>query len=112
MELFDKINTPEIREVLTDKIGLILKERLNDMLPRIVPVRVSSLIGDVLEKVLRQEAENIIKQTMEAGSDYLSNEIKIQQIVEDKINAFNLDELETMIREVTSNGERPLESLP
>lgn len=102
-ELFDRINTPEIREVLTNKIGQILKDRLSDLLPRIVPARVSNLIGDVLEKVLRQEAANIIKQTIEAGSEYLNEEIKVNQIVEEKINAFDLDELEKMIRAVTSN---------
>jgi uncharacterized membrane protein YheB (UPF0754 family) len=101
-EVFDRINTPEIREVLTDKISLILRNRLNELLPRVVPIRVSNIIGDILEKVLRQEAANIIKQTIEAGSEYLNEEIKIHLIVEEKINAFDLDELEKMIRGVTS----------
>ena len=102
-ELFDKINTPEIRETLTDKIGSILKERLSELLPRIVPDRISRKIGEVLEKVLRQESANIIRQSMDAGSKYLNEEVNIQQMVEDKINAFDLDELEEMIRGVTSN---------
>jgi uncharacterized membrane protein YheB (UPF0754 family) len=102
-ELFDKINTPEIRETLTDKIGGILKERLSELLPRIVPDRIGKKIGEVLEKILRQEAANIIRQSMDAGSKYLNEEVNIQQMVEDKINAFDLDELEKMIRGVTSN---------
>ena len=102
-ELFDKINTPEIRETLTDKIGGILKERLSELLPRIVPDRIGKKIGEVLEKILRQEAGNIIRQSMDAGSKYLNEEVNIQQMVEDKINAFDLDELEKMIRGVTSN---------
>ncbi|HNX29266.1 MAG TPA: DUF445 family protein [Syntrophomonadaceae bacterium] len=102
-ELFDKINTPEIREVLTDKISAILKDRLSDLLPRIVPAKVGKLIGDMLEKVIHQEASNIIKQSIEAGSEYLNQEINIEQMVEDKINAFDLDELEKMIRGVTSS---------
>lgn len=101
-ELFDKINTPEIREALTDKISSILKDRLSELLPRVVPVKVSKLIGDMLEKVLRQEAANIIRQGMETGSEYLNHEVNIQQMVEDKINAFDLDELERMIRGITS----------
>ena len=40
---------------------------------------------------------------MDAGSKYLNEEVNIQQMVEDKINAFDLDELEKMIRGVTSN---------
>ncbi|MDD3894657.1 MAG: DUF445 family protein [Syntrophomonadaceae bacterium] len=102
-ELFDKINTPEIREVLTDKISAILKDRLSDLLPRIVPAKVGKLIGDMLEKVIHQEASNIIRQSIEAGSEYLNQEINIEQMVEDKINAFDLDELEKMIRGVTSS---------
>ena len=102
-ELFDKINTPEIRGTLTDKIGGILKERLSELLPRIVPDRIGKKIGEVLEKILRQEAANIIRQSMDAGSKYLNEEVNIQQMVEDKINAFDLDELEEMIRGVTSN---------
>lgn len=110
-DLFDKIDTPENREIIIDKIGGIIKNRLNEFLPRIVPDRISKKIGDMLEKVLRQEAPNIIRQGMEAGGQYLSQEVNIQQMVEDKINAFDLDELEKMIRGVTSNELRFIEIL-
>lgn len=102
-ELIEKINTPETRKVLVDIISQILKDRLNDLLPKAIPIRFSNLIGDIIEKVLYQQAANIIKQSIEAGGEYLAREIKVNQIVEDKINAFDLDELERMIRDVTSS---------
>ena len=53
----------------------------------------------------------MIRKTFQSGQDYLNNEIKVSKIVEDKVNEFDLDQLEEMIREVSSPELRAIEIL-
>lgn len=110
-ELFDQIDTPEVQHKIMDKISVLLKDRLVNIIPAIVPGKITNIIAENLDKMLRQEAPNIIKQVIDAARDYVNNEIKVSTIVEDKINAFNLDELEKMITGISSSELRFIEIL-
>jgi uncharacterized membrane protein YheB (UPF0754 family) len=110
-DLFEKINTPEVRDQISKLIINAVKSRLGEIMPRIVPGKVTQVIADGLEKVIRQEAENLIRKSFQAGQEYLNNEIKVSQIVEDKVNDFDLDQLEEMIRGISSPEIRAIEIL-
>lgn len=110
-DLFDKINTDEMREKIITIISNVFRDRLHEVMPRIIPDKLVHLIEDSLEKVLRQEAGNFINNVLELGHEYLTQEISVKKIVEDKINDFDLDELEIMIRGVSSTELRFIELL-
>ncbi len=110
-DLFDRINTPDVREKIINHLVVLLRDRLNAMLPRIIPARVVQVISETLEKILRQEAENMVHQIIEYGRDYLTRDIQISKIVEDKVNAFDLKQLEDMIYGVSSPELRFIEIL-
>ncbi|MGB4701637.1 MAG: DUF445 family protein [Syntrophomonadaceae bacterium] len=110
-EVIDQVNTPEVRERLVAAVSEVMRTKLDSMLPRIIPGKVIQLIGDTLEKVVRQEAGQIISQAVESVREYLTSEIQIKQIVEDKINQFDLDQLEEMVRGVASTELRSIEIL-
>lgn len=108
-DLFDKINTPEMREKIVVRLVELLRDKLNGILPRIIPGKVMQIISDTLEKVIRQEAEDMIHEIIESGRDYLTKEIQIKKIVEDKVNGFDLKQLEDMIVGVSSPEIRFIE---
>lgn len=110
-EVIDQVNTPEVRERLVAAVSEVMRTKLDSMLPRIIPGKVIQLIGDTLEKVVRQEAGQITSQAVESVREYLTSEIQIKQIVEDKINQFDLDQLEEMVRGVASTELRSIEIL-
>ena len=110
-DLFDKINTPDMREKIIDHIVILLRDRLYAMLPRIIQTRVVQVISDTLEKILRLEAENMVHQIIRYGQDYLTREVQVSKIVEDKVNAFDLKQLEDMIWGVSSPELRFIEIL-
>ncbi|MGS0764810.1 DUF445 domain-containing protein [Syntrophomonas curvata] len=110
-DLFEKINTPEVREIISRQIITAVKDRLGEIIPRIVPAKITQVIVDSLEKLIRQEAEHMIRQIIDSGHEYLTKEIQVSRIVEDKVNAFDLDQLEEMIREVSSPELRAIEIL-
>lgn len=110
-EVFDEVDTPEMHAKFVDKISDVLKDRLASIMPSFLPSKVTKLIIDNLNRVLRQEAPNIIIQVINSARDYLTEEIKISVIVEDKINDFDLDELEEMITGISSTEIRFIELL-
>lgn len=110
-DIFDKINTPQVQEKLVSTVASMVRDKLDAMLPRIIPSRVTQLIGDSIEKVLRQEASSSIAQLINSERDYITKEIQVKKIVEDKINEFDLDELEGMIKGVSSPELRFIEVL-
>jgi len=101
-DVLERINTPEIQEKLVSKISEIMKDRLGEILPRIIPGRLIQIIVDALDKIMRQEADNIIDQLFISGKEFLTEEIQISRIVEDKVNAYDLDQLEQMIKGVSA----------
>ena len=110
-DVFDKINGPEVQEKLIRKLSEIMRDKLEGLLPRIIPPKLTQLIVDAMEKLLLQEAPNIVKEILESGKGYLTEEIQISKIVEEKVNAFDLQELEDIIRGISSEEIKFIEVL-
>ena len=49
-EIFEKINTPETMEMAIVKTVKVLREKLDNMLPRFLPAMVVQLVGDIWRK--------------------------------------------------------------
>jgi len=101
-EIFEKINTPETMEMAIVKTVKVLREKLDNMLPRFLPAMVVQLVGDIWRKRCGRKAPGLINQLIESGHEYLSKDIQIRKIVTQKIIDFDLDQLEDMIRNVSN----------
>ncbi|HZK42679.1 MAG TPA: DUF445 family protein [Syntrophomonadaceae bacterium] len=110
-EVVDKVDTPELHAMITDKFSEVIRDRLDDLIPSFLPSRVTNLITENIIKMIRQEIPNLITQVTHVGRKYLNEEIKISVMVEDKINDFNLAELEEMITGISSTEIRFIEIL-
>ncbi|MBC7076575.1 MAG: DUF445 family protein, partial [Syntrophomonadaceae bacterium] len=96
-DVLAKINTPQMYRKITAKLVAVARDRLNSVMPSIIPSRFIRVMGDNLERVLRQEVPNLIRQVLESESEYMGREIRVKRIVEEKINSFDLNKLERMI---------------
>jgi len=101
-DVLERINTPEIQEKLVNKVSEVMRDRLGELLPRIIPGRLIQMIVDTLDKILRQESANLIDQLFTGGREYLTEEIQVSKIVEEKVNAYDLDQLEAMIKGISA----------
>jgi len=106
-----KINTPEFHAQIIKSINDSVRTRLKHILPGFLPGKVYELITEVVEKILYQEAPAIIEQVFNAGQAYLSEEVKISKIVAEKIKALDLDQLEKLVKGVSSSELRFIEIL-
>lgn len=101
-DVLERINTPEIQGKMVSKISEVMKNRLGELLPRIIPGRLIQIIADTLDKIMRQEADHLIDQFFTSGREYLTEEIQVSKIVEEKVNAYDLDQLEAMIKGISA----------
>lgn len=101
-DVMERINTPENQERLVAKISQVMRDRLSELLPRIIPGRLIQIIVDTLDKILSQESAHLIDQLFKSGSEYLTREIQISKIVEEKINAYDLKQLEDIIKGISA----------
>lgn len=101
-DVLERINTPEVQEKLVAKISELMRDRLSELLPRIIPARLIQVIIETLDRVLLQESGKLIDQLFRSGQEFLTEEIHISKIVEDKVNAFDLKQLEDMIKGVSA----------
>ena len=101
-DVMDRINTPEIQQKLVDKISAMIRDRLIELLPKIIPGRLIQIIIDALDKIMSQESAQIIEQLFKSGGEYLTNEIQISKIVEEKVNAYDLKQLEDIIKGISA----------
>ena len=101
-DVLDRINTPENQARLVAKVSEVMRNRLSELLPRIIPGRLIQIIVDALDKILSQESNHLIEQLFKSGSEYLTREIQISKIVEEKVNAYDLKELEDIIKGISA----------
>ena len=97
-QLMDKINTPEMQERIIGRLVETVELRLYELLPKLVPSRVTRMILDAVEKILRQESPAIMDSLLHEGQAYLLSELRVSKIVEDKINSYDLKELEDLVK--------------
>lgn len=110
-ELMDRIDKPDMHVKIADKLAEMARNKIDTVLPSILPAKITRLITDNLERMLRQEVPGLVRQVMASGRDYLTEEVNVKKMIEDKINAFELDQLEEMIKNVSSPEIRFIEIL-
>ncbi|TQQ84847.1 DUF445 family protein [Peptacetobacter hominis] len=109
-DIFDGVIKEEdkekIVEYLNEKIGNIVSEKAM-FLPRAITGMINSYISDIVKK----EASDMIDQMGDNFIKTAKERVDIEKIVEDKINAFDLEEIEKITLEVASRELKHIEVL-
>ncbi len=108
-DMMEVLERPEVHDRIIDKMVQVMRERVTSTLQHRIPGKLIQVIVNAMEKLARQESYEIVKQAIAEGQIYLEQEIHINQIVEDKMNSFDLDELEKIIFSVSGPELRFIE---
>jgi uncharacterized membrane protein YheB (UPF0754 family) len=100
-DVLDMMDTPEVHNRIISRLCKVVRDRLVETLPSFTPAKLTQIVADIIEKILRQEYPAFKHQLFAAGKEYLTEEIRVSKIVEDKINAFDLQELEYIIKKLS-----------
>lgn len=110
-ELLDQLNTNENQEVIINNIRIGILKVVNEKIPSFIPQGIKNTIlkytGDVIEK----ESKGFIDKNMDKLIRDAVETIDISQLVEQKINDFDLLELESIILSISGRELKYIEIL-
>ncbi|MGF7059563.1 DUF445 domain-containing protein [Brassicibacter mesophilus] len=104
-----------IKEENISQIKFMLKRKINDIvsekLPSIIPSTFKNMIYSYIDDLVENEGENIIKDLSEKIVDKATEEISLSEIVQEKINSFELDKIEKIVISVAKKELKHIEVL-
>lgn len=109
-EILENIITEEDKESVVTYIKAKMKVIISEKIPFIpggIKNIIEGYIGDILEDEIRQSIDDLSKDIVEKAS----NRINIQQIIEEKINEFDLEKLEEIIISISKRELKQIEFL-
>lgn len=110
-EIIDKLiksnNKDEILLILKDKITVIVTNKLPFVIPSIFKRMILKYINDVIDK----EGDKIITEFMEGMIIKATTNIELGKMIEDKINKFEMEELEEIVIKIAKAELKHIEIL-
>ncbi|MGI6550199.1 MAG: DUF445 domain-containing protein [Syntrophomonadales bacterium] len=110
-DLVSRFSTPEMQDKIVKIISERVRARLEDAMPRLVPHNLTRVLADLVEGILVRESRSLVAQVIESDSQQLTAEIRVSEIVKDRILAFEVSQLESLVKEVASKELRGIEVL-
>jgi uncharacterized membrane protein YheB (UPF0754 family) len=108
-ELVAAVNTPENRERVTDIITNNLEAKIQRLLPRFIMEHAEEKIRRHLGELVGSEIEDLFAQLGDTLGQEMKDKKFLGQLVESKINSFDLVHLEKLVLKVAKNELRYIE---
>ena len=108
-ELIAAVNTKETRERVTRLITNNLSARIQRFLPRFILEHAEDKIRHHLDELVSSEIEDLFSQLGDSFSQELQDKKLLGNLVEAKINSFDLVHLEKLVLKVAKNELRYIE---
>ncbi len=97
----------KIKKILKKKISLILNEKL----PQIIPISIKKMITSYVEDLIETKGDDMIKDLSHELTEKASQKVSISQIVEDKINSYEIEKIESIIIHIAKKELKHIEIL-
>ncbi|MEL7566981.1 MAG: DUF445 family protein [Dehalobacterium sp.] len=110
-DVFDKIKENGVKEKIVSSVIETIYCRLNERIPFLVPGTVKKVLLNLLEDILSRETPIIIDRFLLDLSDKMKDEINFSEMIQEKINAYDLHELERVILLIASRELKHIEIL-
>ncbi|GAW92038.1 DUF445 domain-containing protein [Calderihabitans maritimus] len=110
-DLLEYLNNAETQQRTALLITNAVRDHLIERLPSFIPHSIRDFLASLLEDIVRREAPVILgKLVLEIG-DELKEKIKVGEIIEEKMNKFDLKKLENVVLQVATRELKHIEFL-
>lgn len=99
-------NQEKILLLLKDRVIIAIKQKLPPMLSMF-----SSAIHNMVDSIIEKEGREILADTLENGMGMLTKGVKVSELVESKINSFDIERLERIVLDIAKKELRHIEVL-
>lgn len=110
-EIIDRLikgnNMDEILCLLKERISIIVSQHL----PSIIPSAFKGMIVKYIDDVIDSEGEKIITEFIENISKKAASNVEISKIIEDKVNEFDMEKLESIVIKIAKTELKHIEVL-
>lgn len=110
-EIIEKFLHEQNKSEIIFNIKRKIKKVVDQKLPPIIPTTFKILISNYIDEIIDQEAEKLFNEMTETMVHKAISSIKIAQIIEEKINEFELDKLEQIILAIAKKELKHIEVL-
>ncbi|KAF0194608.1 MAG: hypothetical protein FD169_1717 [Bacillota bacterium] len=109
--LLKQVTTPEVQHELTKSIMRVVEIRSKERMPSFLPEAIRILIMDFLCKLVEEELTTNFPSFLSQVVDTLKGKIDVRAMVIERIEAMDLDKIESMILGLASRELKAIEYL-
>lgn len=110
-EIIDKLIEEENKSELIFEIKRKIKSIVEQKIPSLVPSTIRNMIVVYIDEIVEGEGENALNELSEKLIHKATSNVKISEIIEDKINKFDLEKLEEIILGIAQKELKHIEIL-
>ncbi|TCO73668.1 DUF445 domain-containing protein [Marinisporobacter balticus] len=110
-EIIDQLIKDENKHEIIFMVKRKIKEIVDKKLPTFIPSSFKGMIDGYINDMIEQEGDKIITELTEKMIHTATNKIKISEIIEDKINDFELEKLEEIVLAIAKKELKHIEIL-
>ncbi len=110
-EVLSRVEASEYQQYVIEAIIFHVDQRLVEILPRVLPGTIKTKIRVKLKDLIQRESVNIIEQVSESTIEKIKQNAQLGNLVEEKIQSFDLEQLESLIMGISSTELKHIELL-
>lgn len=107
--LVDQFDTPAFRDHLGATLVRHALDRIDELLPHFLPGRWRELLAEQVRTAVRREVEQVLTEVLDDVKGWLRREVDLRRLVEERVQGFDLEQLEAVITGVARNELRYVE---
>ncbi len=110
-DLFESLFSPEAKSALKQEIGDTISQKIYRFIPSMFRSMFGGELNTMIDQFIEKEGDALIDAMVEKIKESANDHLHISQIVESRINALDLNELEQLVRDLTKRELRHIETI-
>lgn len=110
-DVIEQVSSHQLTANFEQTAKEIIKNRIMQKVPNFLPISFRRLVGQAIDEILTREMPRLIDQVMDRMVNHLRDDLHVAPVVEEKVNNFNLEELEKLIFGIASKELKHVEIL-
>lgn len=110
-DLMEHIGTPEMQAKMVAIVSERVRNRIEEVIPTLIPQNLTRVLADAMEGIVIKEAGIIVAQVVHTASQQLTREIRVNEIVKQRLLTFEVIQMEELVKEVASKELKRIEIL-
>jgi len=110
-DIYRSMFTEETREYFKETLKTNIASRIGKFIPSMFKTMLGGDIDTLVAKFIDSEGDRLLDEMLSHLQETSRDNIRIKEIVESKINALDLDEFETMVKDLVRRELRHIETI-